>query len=223
MALSDKQILEEIQRGNVVISPFTERNLSSSSYDVTLGEAFYRVESHKRCMYNPYSEKEVNYLWELHHAKRWADLSCKWALKDECFDNISDNDLVIMISPGETILCHTNEFIGGRNKVTTMMKSRSSMGRSFLETCSCSGWGDVGYVNRWTMEIRNNSQHFCIPLIVGRRVAQIVFLPTGATLKSYDESGKYQTLSDFNELKSNWKPSDMLPKMYLDREIVENK
>ncbi|MCX8513508.1 MAG: hypothetical protein ORN26_00305 [Candidatus Pacebacteria bacterium] len=41
--------------------------------------------------------------------------------------------------PGETILAHTNEFIGGRNHITTMMKARSSMGRSFIEVCKCAG------------------------------------------------------------------------------------
>lgn len=33
----------------------------------------------------------------------------------------------------------------------------------------------MGYINRWTMEITNNSQHYSIPLVVGRRIAQIVF------------------------------------------------
>ncbi len=33
----------------------------------------------------------------------------------------------------------------------------------------------IGYINRWTMEITNNSRHYAIPLVVGRRVAQIVF------------------------------------------------
>jgi len=52
----------------------------------------------------------------------------------------------------------------------------------------------VGYVNRWTMEITNNSRYYSIPLVVGRRIAQIVFFDTeGIEQQSYEASGKYQT------------------------------
>jgi hypothetical protein len=66
-----------------------------------------------------------------------------------------------------------------------------------------SGWGDVGFVNRWTMEITNNSRHYSIPLVVGRRIAQIVFFDTQGTLdsRSYSDTGKYQTSGDLQALK----------------------
>lgn len=63
-----------------------------------------------------------------------------------------------------------------------MMKARSSIGRNFIEVCKCAGWGDVGYINRWTMEITNNSSHYAIPLVVGRRIGQIIFFETGPIL-----------------------------------------
>src|SRR5690348_8641441 len=47
--------------------------------------------------------------------------------------------------------------------------------KSLISVMQCAGWGDIGYVNRWTMEITNNSRHYSIPLVVGRRCAQIVF------------------------------------------------
>jgi dCTP deaminase len=145
-------------------------------------------------------------------------------------DNIAPDDHIIFLGPGETILGHTNgqshcirtlctrpsssvcgwwlEFLGGRHTVTTMMKARSSLGRNFIEVCKCAGWGDIGYINRWTMEITStlhltraseraselpsdgrcvplltwcgalstdNSRYYSIPLVVGRRIAQIVF------------------------------------------------
>ncbi len=223
MALSDKQILDEIEKGNIVITPFVKNNLSSSSYDVTLGMEYFECAVPVKNYYNPYSEKDVKSIWQLKKAIKWRDRGENHPMFGEECENINDDDHVITICPGGSILCHTNEFIGGRNNITTMMKSRSSIGRNFLETCSCSGWGDVGYVNRWTMEIRNNSQHYHIPLIVERRVAQIVFLPTGETVQSYSNKGKYQTEADFEKLRTNWKPEDMLPKMYLDREIFDNR
>ena len=42
----------------------------------------------------------------------------------------------------------------------------------------------------------------------------------GATsLESYEHIGKYQTSSDVEQLKRDWTPDSMLPKMYKDREI----
>lgn len=140
-------------------------------------------------------------------------------------EGIAKDDLIIWISPGETILAHTNEFLGGRKSVTTMMKARSSLGRNFIEVCKCAGWGDVGYVNRWTMEITNNSRHYAIPLVIGRRVAQIVFFDTEGTLedRSYTDTGKYQSGKDLQKLKEDWRPENMLPRMYNDREVVESR
>jgi hypothetical protein len=70
------------------------------------------------------------------------------------------------------------------------------------------------------MEITNNSTHYSIPLVVGRRVAQIVFFETEGTLNtSYEQSGKYQCTDDIQKVKQSWTPTDMLPKMYKDKEI----
>jgi hypothetical protein len=40
--LSDKAILRYRQQGKIVIEPFTLDNLSTTSYDVTLGPFFFR-------------------------------------------------------------------------------------------------------------------------------------------------------------------------------------
>jgi hypothetical protein len=97
------------------------------------------------------------------------------------------------------------------------------MGRNFIEVCKCAGWGDVGYVNRWTMEITNNSRYYSIPLVVGRRIAQIVFFDTDGTLNNgcYTDKGKYQITRDIEQMKLQWRPTDCLPKMFKDREIQE--
>jgi len=72
------------------------------------------------------------------------------------------------------------------------------------------------------MEITNNSRHYSIPLVVGRRVAQIVFFDTCGTAESYVDGGKYQTTADLGELRRLWQPSAMLPKLYLDREATKS-
>lgn len=92
--------------------------------------------------------------------------------------------------------------------------------RSFIEVCKCAGWGDVGYVNRWTMEITNNSSRYHIPLVVGRRIAQIVFFETGPILASdYAKEGKYQTSDELEVIKASWVPEMLLPRLHKDRDI----
>jgi dCTP deaminase len=221
MALSDKKILEHMKDGTVVIEPFTRENLATSSYDVTLGEWYFREQpphEHKK-IYNVYSKSDTEHVWDT--TPRRAK-TAKEALKNFnfAFDGIRADDKVILLEPGETILAHTQEFIGGRDTVTTMMKARSSMGRNFINVCKCAGWGDVGYTNRWVMEISNASQHYAIPIVVGRRIAQLVFFETGPILAGdYTKTGKYQATRDVAQLKKIWKPEMMLPKLWADRDI----
>ena len=225
MALSDKRILEHMKAGTIVIEPFTRANLATSSYDLTLGEWYFREqppEGHKK-VFNLYSKRDTESVWGTKplRAQR-ADVALKNF--NFAFDGIRPDDRVIILEPGETILAHTNEFIGGRDSVTTMMKARSSLGRDFINVCKCAGWGDVGYVNRWTMEISNASQHYLIPLVVGRRIAQMVFFETGPILgKDYAASGKYAASTDLALLKKHWKPELMLPRLWSDRDIRKKK
>ena len=102
------------------------------------------------------------------------------------------------------------------------MYARSSMGRNFVEVCKDAGWGDIGYFNRWTMEVTNNAQHFTIPLVVGRRVGQMVFYevePIGSDADYTKDTGKYQRSQDIEELKKSWTPYQMIPQMHKDWEV----
>lgn len=212
-----------MKKGDIVISPFNRNQLATSSYDVTLGEWFFREQPPKynHSLYNIWSKEHMEHVWGADKVER-AVLASE-AFKKYNFDwksGIRPDDKVVVLRPGETILAHTEEFIGGKDHITTMMKARSSMGRNFIEVCKCAGWGDVGYINRWTMEITNNSKNYIIPLVVGRRIAQIVFFETGPIeAKDYAASGKYSSSTDVKKLAKEWKPEAMLPRLWSDRDI----
>lgn len=209
------------KQGEIVIEPFSPQCVNTSSYDVTLGKYYFRQKSHTErlelgnhsSIYNPYSDLEKDQIWK---GPQEAIIYMGHDLKG--ISNGPYRDSLIWISPGETVLCHTNEFIGGKTKFTTQMQARSTVGRIGIEVCKCAGWGDVGYYNRWTMEITNNS-NYVIPLKVGMRIAQIVFIPVNEiqSKDSYNKNGKYQTLSDVSEMMYKWQPEMMLPKMYKDK------
>ncbi|MFA6297403.1 MAG: hypothetical protein WC629_02470 [Candidatus Paceibacterota bacterium] len=226
MALSNKKIIEEMKKGDIIIHPFKKENLATSSYDLTLGEYFFREQPSKynHSIYNIWSKSHMEHVWGADKVERAVPAKEAFQKYNFEWDGISPNDKVIMLKPGETILAHTNEFIGGRNHITTMMKARSSLGRSFIEVCKCAGWGDVGYINRWTMEITNNSKNYIIPLVVGRRIAQLIFFETGQIDgPDYSETGKYNPGKNLAELKKNWKPELMLPLLYKDRDAQKKK
>ena len=214
MALSNKKILEYLETGDIVIEPFNESQLQTSSYDVRLGEYYYRKNplsfAHK--MYSPYSKKDIDEMWGSPQEAITADESFH-NIGQSIPDGLNKNDLVIILGPGEHILGHTDEYIGGRNVITTHMQARSSVGRQDIVVCRDAGWGDVGYFNRWTMEIGNDNPHRPTVLVVGTRVAQIVFEYTGQIVgKDYLGKGHYQNFDDVDFLKATWFPEMMLPK-----------
>jgi len=226
MLLSRDAILKHFKNGSIVIEPFDERKLKTTSYDVSLGEWYWREKnpSGRASIHNLYDDESTKKVWS---GPFRAELS-KNVQESLGFElkNIPNDSKIIILGPGETILAHTEEFIGGRDIVVAKMYARSSMGRNFVEVCKDAGWGDVGYFNRWTMEVTNNSRHYSIPLVVGRRIAQMVFYevaPLQARKTDYvAEAGKYQVSADLEELKKSWNPNMMPPKMHLDWEIKES-
>ncbi|MEK7212155.1 MAG: deoxycytidine triphosphate deaminase [Patescibacteria group bacterium] len=225
MLLSRDQILKHLKKGTIIIDPFNDKQLKTTSYDVTLGEWYWK-EAHpagRSTIHNLYDEESTARVWQgPFEAEPVSALLDKLGVD---FKNIGKNSRVILLGPQETILAHTREFIGGRDIVVSKMYARSSLGRNFVEVCKDAGWGDVGYFNRWTMEATNNSQHYTIPLVVGRRIAQIVFYEVAPLEKSgvdyVSEGGKYQSSKELDELKRTWNPQMMLPRMHLDWEVKE--
>lgn len=224
MLLSRDQILKHMERGTVVIKPFDDRNLKTTSYDVTLGNWYWRERAPggNSKIHNIYDQASTKFVWEgPFDAERVEDVEKRSGRK---LENITRGSSIILLGPQETILAHTNEFIGGREICVAKMYARSSLGRNFIEVCKDAGWGDVGYFNRWTMEVTNNSQNFSIPLVVGRRIAQMVFYevaPSGSGLDYAKEGGKYQASDKVEELEKTWNPQMMIPQMHLDREVRE--
>lgn len=223
MLLGKPAIKRLFDRGYITIDPFDQENLGSAQYDLSLGRHFYRENSNGQAtwalsnLYNPYDKAHVQHKWRLCEPMKHEELIERTGKR---LVNVGLDEELIILEPGELILGHTVEFVGGScDFVTTMMKARSSLGRNGIEVCRCAGMGDVGYFTRWTMEIVNTSRFQPIALPVGRRVAQLLFFEVeGVGESTYERGGKYQDSRLLDDLKARWSPEQMLPKQHLDRE-----
>ena len=216
---SNKQILQAMKNGHVVIHPFIKDHLAGSSIDVTLGNWYYRTERPSEGgFYNPFDQKAVEQYFS---GAMQAEIHKDWAKKHgrKPFINIPLDQQIIVLRPHERILAHTHEFVGIKAPGTSTMQARSTWGRNGVAVCLDAGWGDPGYINRWTMEIYNMNQHESVVLPVGERIAQIVFYETGEVDGEYKKlSGKYQSEASDNleKIISDWRPEQMLPRAYKD-------
>lgn len=217
---SNTDIRAALKRGHIVIHPYVDKNVAGSSVDVTLGYWYYRTERPSEGgFYNPFDPDAVEQYFS---GALKAEVHKDWAEKHgrKLFKNIPEHHPIIVLRPGERILAHTHEFIGIKAPGTSTMQARSTWGRNGVSVCLDAGWGDPGYINRWTMEIYNNNQHESVVLPVGERIAQIVFYETGKVDEEYKKlSGKYQaeTADELDEIISSWTPDQMLPKAYKDK------
>lgn len=220
---SNIMIKQAIKEGHIVYHPYNDKNIAGSSIDVTLGNWFYRTERPSEGgFYNPFDKREVaKYFGQPQKAEIHKD----WAKKHGrlLFENIPPDHPIIVLRPKERILGHTHEFIGIKAPGTSTMQARSTWGRNGVAVCLDAGWGDPGYINRWTMEIYNMNEHESVVLPVGERVAQMVFYETGEVDSEYKRlSGKYQSTgsADLASIIANWTPDQMLPKAYNDKRIL---
>lgn len=215
--LAKPAIIEAHREGRVFVSPFDERQAGNCSYDVRLGEWYYLEQQGFKhsSVINPYDPISVQQMWGQPRQAQKATSE---------LPGIPEGTPFIRLPPGACALCHTDEFIGGlHNNITTMMHGRSSIGRSFIQV-ECAGWGDIGFAQRWTMEVKNLSEYRHAILVVGRRIAQIIFFETTALVDGADfYRGKYQPsdvrTKTYDELVEEWTPEMMLPKAHLDWEL----
>ncbi len=217
---SNRQIRQAVQEGHIVFHPYNEKHIAGSSVDVTLGHWYYRTERPSQGgFYNPFDKQSVNNYFS---GANKAEIHKVWAKKHgrSLFKNIPPDHPIIVLRPQERILAHTHEFIGIKAPGTSTMQARSTWGRNGVAVCLDAGWGDPGYINRWTMEVYNMNQHESVVLPVGERIAQMVFYDTGPVDKEYKKlSGKYQSNAsdDLESIIKSWEPEQMLPRAYKDK------
>ncbi|GAB4091669.1 dCTP deaminase [Flaviaesturariibacter terrae] len=123
MILSDKRILEEINKGTILVRPFDRACLGSNSYDVHLGRTLATYRNHI--------------------------LDAKLHNEIEYFD-IPDEGFVLY--PHIFYLGVTAEYTETHAHVP-FLEGKSSTGRLGIDIHATAGKGDVGFCGHWTLEI----------------------------------------------------------------------
>ncbi len=123
MILSDKRIIEEIEKGNILIEPFDLKFLGTNSYDVHLGKSL------------------ATYNDDILDAKKHNKIS-HFDIPDEGY----------ILQPNQLYLGVTAEYTETHAHVP-FLEGKSSTGRLGIDIHATAGKGDVGFCNTWTLEI----------------------------------------------------------------------
>jgi len=123
MILTDKEILAEIEKGNIVIQPYDKSKLGTNSYDVHLGK---HLATYKNRVLDAKKHNEI-----------------------EAFE-IGENGFCLQ--PNTLYLGVTMEYTESHAHVP-FLEGKSSVGRLGIDIHATAGKGDVGFCNTWTLEI----------------------------------------------------------------------
>lgn len=123
MILSDKRILECVESGEIVITPFDASNMGGNSYDVHL------------------SSHLAQYVDETLDAKKHNEIR-HFEIPVEGF----------VLQPGQLYLGSTMEYTE-THKHVPFLEGKSSTGRLGIDIHATAGKGDVGFCGFWTLEI----------------------------------------------------------------------
>ena len=123
MILSDSRILEEMEKGTIIIEPFKRECLGTNSYDVHLGKY---LATYKSRVLDAKTHNEI-----------------------EHFEIPKDG---YVLYPGTLYLGVTVEYTETHVHVP-FLEGKSSTGRLGIDIHATAGKGDVGFCNTWTLEI----------------------------------------------------------------------
>lgn len=115
----------------------------------------------------------------------------KWGNTDYLFNK----DL--WLYPGEFYLANTVEVIGSEI-YAPMLEGRSTVGRHGVSVHATAGFGDIGYVAKWTLEITVVKP---IELIPNMLIAQVAFFKPDAIVNRYSGNYRQGNIFPLEELK----------------------
>ena len=125
MILSDKTILQEIEKGNIIISPLNRAHVNPNSVDLTLAPS-----------YKVYEEGHI--------------LDPR---KPNMVQEFLIPEIGVVLYPGEVYLYACNERIGVKNNIRAKVEGKSSLGRLGVFIHVTAGFIDTGFEGSLVLEL----------------------------------------------------------------------
>jgi dCTP deaminase len=175
MILSDRDILDRLRDGDLVVEPIDDLDMQvqPASIDLRLGSEFLEFQRTNIPCIHPNREAEVSeYVTETH---------------------VSEGDEFIL-HPGDFVLGTTKERVEIPPDLLASVEGRSSLGRLAVVIHATAGIVDPGYKGQITLELSNLGTA-PVALSPGMRVSQLIFTEMkSAAERPYgtDRGSKYQ-------------------------------
>jgi dCTP deaminase len=175
MVLSDRDIIDRIEDGDLVVDPYEPTNVEPASVDLRLGEDHKLVRAQGML-----SDSIVD-------ASSGSDDKL-------VYDDLAESPLVV--SPGTFILTTTLERVEIPDDLVAHVLGRSSLGRLGISVHQTAGYIDPGFTGQITLELSNHGPA-PVTLSPGQRICQIVFEELSSTaMNPYGHEGsQYQNQS----------------------------
>lgn len=168
MFLSDADIKQAVENGNIVIEPFNEDRLQVASYDVTLGNEFEVTDRHVTQAIDPSKKK--------YPETRTIEV---------------EDGGEFVLHPGENVLGKQREYVGTDHEHLILLSGKSSLARAGLVVHNTAMLFNPGHHFYPTFELVNTNS---VPIILrpGMEIAQLLFgRLSSKTSKGYEDVGRY--------------------------------
>lgn len=175
MILTDKQITSEIEKGTIVLRPYDVSCLGTNSYDVHLGKYL------------------AMYVDEILDAKKHNQIK-----------NFEIPASGYILYPNKLYLGITEEYTETHAHVP-FLEGKSSVGRLGIDIHATAGKGDVGFCNKWTLEISVSQP---VRIYAGMPIGQLIYFNIDGEVQNFynkKANAKYNEVSEYPTESMMWK------------------
>jgi dCTP deaminase len=155
MIFTGALIKEHIRNGTIICEPLNIGNIGTNSIDVTLGSEVKILGDKNGLM------KTIDGCVDPYAVQFHTHVDMK----------VDERGMYFIAEPNQLYICHTEEIVGSKVDVP-IMEGKSSLGRLGVFIHVTAGFGDIGFIGTWTLEIVVVKR---TRLYVGMKIAQIGF------------------------------------------------
>lgn len=183
MILSGNEIKACVEKGSIRISPFSEDQVNSASYDIRLGP--------KVAVYRNTVERVLG---DMTQGLGWRPTSAPFVIDTLDEQPVFETEMSpsgFNMYPGIAYLMSTLERIS-TDFYVPILDGKSSVGRHFISIHETAGFGDAGFDGQFTLEV---TCKYPVKIYPGMPIGQIRFETIKGNVTSYKELGHYKDAS----------------------------